>query len=407
MEKKLVTPQSYFFLKTSCAVLLLCACLSGCSKKSGDTLPQQQPPTVEVITLSYTNYQGYAKIAGNLESPATVNFQAQVSGYLKSAPTREGLMVETNDILFEIDPSTYLAAREATQAQLLIDQARAAKADADLVRNEELMAQEVISKAQYDVYVASAKESKAAVELSKAKLETAEINLGFTKIYAPYRGLLGEVAVRPGILVSAGITQLGSMGVIDPIWVTFPLSEQAYLRGTKDGVFETAAKALPEKLNLEADNWLRVELILADNSLYPEKGRIIFVDREFSSTTGTLKVKVEFPNPNGHLRPNQFAQVRLPYRLFTDVFVIPQSAIMQLQSKAMAYVVGQENKVQMRALDVALFDDNQAIIKGGLNPGERLVVKGLLKLRNGITVTPMTAEESAALAQKMKANLAQ
>lgn len=407
MEKKLATPRSYFFLKLSCTVLLLCACLSGCNKKSGDTLPQQPPPTVEVITLSYTNYQAYTKIAGNLESPATVNFQAQVSGYLKSAPNREGLMVETNDVLFEIDPSTYLAAREAAQAQLLIDQAKAAKAEADLVRNKELMAQEVISKAQYDVYVASAKESEAAVELSKAKLQAAEINLGFTKIYAPYKGLLGEVEVRPGNLVSAGITQLGSMGVIDPIWVTFPLSEQAYLKSTKDGGFETSAKYLAEKQTPEAGTWLLAELILADNSLYPEKGRIIFVDREFSSTTGTLKVKVEFPNPNGYLRPNQFAQVRLPYRLLTNAFVIPQSAIMQLQSKAMAYVVDQENKVQMRSLQIALLDDNQAIVEGGLNPGEKLVVKGLLKLRNGITVTPMTAEESAALSQKIKANSAQ
>jgi len=407
MEKKLAAPRFYFFLKMSCTALLLCACLSACNKESGGTQPQQPAPTVEVITLSYTNYQGYTKIAGNLESPATVNFQAQVSGYLKSAPTREGLMVETNDILFEIDPSTYVAAREAAQAQLLIDQARAAKAEADLVRNKELMAQDVISKAMYDVYVASAKESKAAVELSKAKLQAAEINLGFTKVFAPYKGLLGEVTVRPGNLVSAGTTQLGSMGVIDPIWVTFPLSEQAYVKSTKDGGFEASAKVLSEKLTPESGSWLQAELILADNSLYPEKGRIIFVDREFSPTTGTLKVKVEFPNPKGYLRPNQFAQVRLPYTLFTNVFLIPQSAIMQLQSKAMAYVVDQENKVQMRSLKIALLDDNQAVVEEGLKPGERLVVKGLLKLRNGIAVTPLTAEESAALSQKIKANLAQ
>ena len=386
---------------------MLCLAISGCGKKADSQIPQQPPPTVEVITLSHTNYQGYAEIAGNLESPAEIKFQAQVSGYLISAPAREGLMVETNDLLFEIDPSTYQAALEAAKAQLLIDEARAAKAEADLSRNKELLAQEVISKAQYDVYVASAKESEAAVELSRAKLQAAEINLGFTKVFAPYSGLLGEVSVRPGNLVSAGSTQLGSMGVIDPVWATFPLSEQAYLQSTKDGVFETSAKALAEQSIPEAGSWLQAELVLADGTLYSEKGRIIFVDREFSPTTGTLKVKVEFPNPHGYLRPNQFGKIRLPYKEFTNIFLVPQSALMQLQSKVMGFVVDNESKVQMRPLSVAMLDNNMAVVDGGLAPGERLVVKGLLKLRNGITVNALSAEESAALSQKLKADSAQ
>lgn len=391
-------------LGMSCVILAATVGIMGCSK-SQTKAPEQQAPSVEIIKLTSTNYQGYAEIVGNTEAPATVVFQAQVSGYLQSTPAKEGLMVKSNDLLFKIDPSTYQAALEAAQAQLLIDEAKSSKADADLVRNKELLEQEVISAAQYDVYDATAKECKASVELSKAKVLTAQLDLGYTEIRAPFDGLLGEVKVRTGNLVSAGQTQLGSMNIMRPMWVSFPLNEQIYLNSISDGGFEASAERLEKGSGGQGSEWFEVELVMLDGKTYPEKGKIFFVDREFSQTTGNLKVKAEFPNPNGYLRPNQFGRVRIPSHTYTNVFVIPQSAIMQLQNKSMAYVVDSNNLAQMRILKVEYTSNNEAVVSEGVKEGESLVVKGLLKLRNGLQVTPMTAEETQAATAKIQEDL--
>lgn len=382
----------YSLLAVGSVVLWNGVALVGCSK-STDAKPVTQAVSVQVTKLTPTNYIGYVEMVGNTEAPSTIEFQAQVSGYLQSTSSREGLMVKSNEVLFVIDPTTYQAELDAAKAQLDIDIAKANKAQADLVRNKELVDQEVISAAQYDVYDAAAKEAEASVELSKAKLKSAEINLNYTVIRAPYDGMLGEVKVRPGNLVSAGSTSLGSMSVVNPIWVTFPLSEQIYIKSTKNGSFETSSEMLENHKIKASDEWATMDLIQLNGDIYPEKGKVFFVDRGFSPTTGTLKTKATFPNPKGYLRPNQFARLRIPAFNFTNVFVIPTSAILEMQSKSMVYIVDSENKVHMRSLDIAYNGHNEVVVQKGLSAGELLVTKGLLKLREGISVQPMTEEE--------------
>ncbi|MBR5690927.1 MAG: efflux RND transporter periplasmic adaptor subunit, partial [Verrucomicrobia bacterium] len=383
-------------LSALCAVSLALSIGAGCSKQKNETTTEVKGPNVEIMALHPTNYLGYVEIVGNIESPATVEFQAQVSGYLKSVSPKEGFTVKSNELLFEIDPALYQAAKSAAEAQLAIDQAKAAHADADLARNKELLDQEVISQSQYDSYDAAAKECAASVLLSQAKLNSANLDLSYTEIRAPYQGLLGEVNVRPGNLVNAGSTMLGSMNVTDPMWVSFPLSEQIYIMTTTNGVFKVTTDENGHESFQENDaNIADIELVMVDGTTYSHKGSVFFVDREFSATTGTMKVKAKFPNPDGHLRPNQFAKVRIPAATYTNVFVIPQAATMQVQSITMAYVLGEDNKVSMRPLKVEYSANNEVVVADGLKDGEKIVVKGLLKLKNGMTVTPVTSEEAA------------
>ena len=379
-----------------CAVSLALSMGMGCSKQKTEAASETKGPAVEIMTLHPTNYLGYVEVVGNIESPATVEFQAQVSGYLKSVSPKEGFTVKSNELLFEIDPALYQAAKRAAEAQLAIDQAKAAHADADLARNKELLDQEVISQSQYDSYDAAAKECAASVLLSQAKLNSANLDLSYTEIRAPYQGLLGEVNVRPGNLVNAGSTMLGSMNVTDPMWVSFPLSEQIYIMTTTNGVFKVTTDENGHESFQENDaNIADIELVMVDGTTYSHKGSVFFVDREFSATTGTMKVKAKFPNPDGHLRPNQFAKVRIPAATYTNVFVIPQAATMQVQSITMAYVLGEDNKVSMRPLKVEYSANNEVVVADGLKEGEKIVLKGLLKLKNGMTVTPVTSEEAA------------
>lgn len=379
-----------------CAVSLTLSLGTGCSKQETEAVPETKGPAVEIMTLHPTNYLGYVEVVGNIESPATVEFQAQVSGYLKSVSPKEGFTVKSNELLFEIDPSLYEASRKAAEAQLAIDLAKAAHADADLARNKELLEQDVISQSLYDSYDAAAKECAASVQLSQAKLNSANLDLSYTEIRAPYQGLLGEVKVRPGNLVNAGSTLLGSMNVTDPMWVTFPLSEQIYIMSTTNGVFKVTTDENGHEVFQKSDADIAdIELVMVDGTTYSHKGSVFFVDREFSATTGTLKVKAKFPNPEGHLRPNQFAKVRVPAATYTNVFVIPQAATMQVQSITMAYVVGDDNKVAMKPLKVEYSANNEVVVADGLKEGEKIVLKGLLKLRNGMTVDPVTSEESA------------
>lgn len=383
-------------LSALCAVSLALSIGAGCSKQKNETAMEIKGPNVEIMTLHPTNYLGHVEIVGNIESPATVEFQAQVSGYLKSVSPKEGFTVKSNELLFEIDPSLYEASRKAAEAQVAIDEAKSAHADADLRRAQELLDQEVISQAQYDEYDATAKECAASVLSSKAKLHSAELDLSYTEIRAPYQGLLGEINVRPGNLVNSGSTTLGSMNVTDPMWVSFPLSEQIYIMSTTNGVFNvTTDENGHESFQKNDADIADIELVMVDGTTYSHKGSVFFVDREFSATTGTMKVKAKFPNPDGHLRPNQFAKVRIPAATYTNVFVIPQAATMQVQSITMAYVLGEDNKVSMRPLKVEYSANNEVVVADGLKEGEKIVLKGLLKLKNGMTVTPVTSEEAA------------
>jgi len=356
----------------------------GCSPKT--ELPKAPPVAVECMTLATTNYQAYVEIVGKTESPSTIQFQAQVSGTLLKTPLKEGYNVKAGDLLFEIDSASYQATRDAAAAQVAIEEAQEVKAKADLERSTKLLHDEAISAAQYDIYVAAEKEATASVALAKAKLQAAEIDLGHTKITAPFDGLIGETLIKAGNLVTANTSTLGSMSQVDPMYVTFSISEQKYLELTKSTGRENLE--ITEETMAESED-VDVELVQLDGTIYPLKGKFFFIDRKFSEDTGTLKFKVKFDNKAQLLRPNQFGRVRIPGEQFENVFVLPLSAIVNVQDKKIVYIIDNENKANMRPLNIAYKTGNIAIVKEGLAVGERIVTAGILKLKNGTNVRPV------------------
>jgi membrane fusion protein (multidrug efflux system) len=257
----------------------------------------------------------------------------------------------------------------------------------DVKRYTPLAATGAVSQKELDDAIQMRAANRADVDSAKAGLENAQLNLAWTKVQAPIGGVAAIATAQVGDLVSPQ-TLLTSISQLEPIKVTFPISEIDYLRFAKRIREAEQKDTSQEKPTLS--------LILADGSLYPQKGRFYVTGLEVAQTTGTITVQGQFPNPDNFLRPGQFAKVRAVTDRLPGALVIPQRAVADMQGSSMVGVVDAENKVMLKRVKLGPQTGSDYVISEGLSPGDRVVVEGLQKIRNGMVVTPVTAEERAA-----------
>ena len=350
--------------------------LAGCKKKEAAAAAT---PDVEVITLQPRDVPIYEDWIGTLDGYDNAQIRAQVTGYLLTQNYREGSVVKKGDVLFEIDPRPFRATLEQARATLAQDQARAGKAQLDVKRYTPLAKTQAISEEELDDAVQASLAAEAQVKADEAAVDLAKVNLDFTKISAPIDGIAGVAKAQIGDLVGPSAGALTTVSTVDPIKAYFAVTEQSYLKfwrqfiAPKDGAEETP----PE-----------LELVLGDGSSYHEKGRFFFADREVNVTAGTMQIAGLFPNADHELRPGQYARVRAKTRVWRGAIVVPQRAVNELQGSYQVVVVDDQNLAHLRTVQVADRTGSDWIIASGLKPGERVVVEGTLKAKDGKAVNP-------------------
>jgi membrane fusion protein (multidrug efflux system) len=323
--------------------------------------------------------------------------RAQVTGYLLKQNYREGDPIKKGDMLFEIDPRPFQAQLDRAKGTLAQADARLGKTKLDVKRYEPLVKDKAISQEEYDDAVQANMEAEAAVVSAKAQVEQEQLNLDFTRVTSPIDGLASIAKAQIGDLVGPGSGELTTVSTVDPIKVYFNVTEQAYVNFAK--------RFMTEADRREQIKQLDIDLILTDGTTYPLKGHIYAVDRQIGQTTGALRVEALFPNPAYNLRPGQFARIRVKIDSRKNALLVPQRAVAELQGSYQVAVLGEGNKIHIQPVKVGERSTNMWVIEEGLHPGERVVVEGTQKVREGATVTTtnFVAESTpAAMAQPNK-----
>jgi membrane fusion protein (multidrug efflux system) len=331
---------------------LLAAFADGC-KKQPHSPP---PPEVQVVTVASTNVPIYEEWIGSLDGYVNAQIHAQVTGYLLKQNYAEGSQVKKDDLLFEIDPRPFQATLDQTLAKLAQDKAQLAKTDDAVQAN---------------------RSAQALVQADEAAIESARLNLGFTRITSPVDGVAGTALGQIGDLVSASGPVLTTVSTLDPIKVYIQVSEQSYLTFWRRFISAT-----------ETNLALPLELVLSDGSVFPQKGRFFFAGRQVHLTTGTLRVAGLFPNPGFVLRPGQYALVRAQTQVVTNAIVLPQRAVAEEQGAFHVAVVGEDNKAHVKSVKTGSQVGSDWVIESGLKPGEVVVVEGTQKAKEGTVVNP-------------------
>jgi len=351
--------------------------LAGC-KKEQKTPPQ--PPVVEVMEVIQKDVPIQHEWVGTTDGMVNATIRAQVTGYLIRQNYKEGDLVKKGQVLFEIDPRSFQAALDQANGVLAQQEAQYENARANLARVRTLAAQNALSKKDLDDSIGAEQSILAAVTAARAAVEKAKLDLGFTKITSLIDGMAGIAKAQVGDLLGpAQAGALTTVSTINPIKVYYTISEKAYIDFMKQ--FPSAAEGLEHARKLE------LELILADGSLYQYKGRIYAYARAVNVRTGTLQVAGLFPNPGNLLRPGQFVSVRVLAGTKKRALLVPQRAVTELQGSYQVAVLGADNRIDIRSVKVGDTIGTLWIIDEGLKPGEKIVVEGVQKVKQGITVT--------------------
>ena len=351
--------------------------LTGCSRKTAQTGPP--PPEVLVTTVTPRDVPRILERVATLDGFINANINAQVQGYIVSRDYQEGSLVKKGDLLFQIDPRPFEAALAQAKGTLARDKANLAKADADEKRALDLFNRKVISDQERDTAVAAAGSSRANVEADEAAVKQAELNLGYTKITAPIDGIAGFANNQVGDLVSPTSGPLTTISQIDPIKAVVTAGE---------GPFTDFVSRHPDPTERAAYiRSLEFDLILGNGTVYPQKGKFYALDRNLDLKTGSIRYEVTFPNPGNNLRPGQFGKVRFVADTKKNALITPQEAVSELQGNYQVVVVDQDNKAHIRPVKMGERIGSMWEVTDGLKHGERVVVQGLQKAREGAPVT--------------------
>jgi membrane fusion protein, multidrug efflux system len=366
-----------FNARLNCILCLFLVILPVCGCKKKPAPPP--PPEVQVITVEATNVPIFAEWIGTLEGYVNAQIRAQVTGYLMAQDYAEGSEVKKGDLLFQIDPRPFQAALDQARAKLAQDKAQAGKTELDVKRYTPLAKEQAISQEELDDAVQANLGAAAQVKADEAAIESAQLNLGFTRVTSPIDGLAGIALGQIGDLVGQSGSVLTTVSTINPIKVYFQVSEHSYM---------TFWRRFIDAGSPAADGEFPLQLIFADGKVYPEKGKFFFADRQVNPNTGTLQIVGLFPNTNSVLRPGQYGLIRAQTQTETNVLVVPQRAVAELQGSYQLTIVSETNTVHLQTVTVGAQVGSDWIIESGLKPGDRVVVEGIQKVTEGAAVNP-------------------
>jgi len=364
------------------AAIVAVVTLSGCSGDAAAAHAAAPPPAPQVtvarvISRTVTDSETFS---GRFSAVDHVDVRPRVSGYISSVNFVDGTVVHKGQVLFVIDPRPYEAEYQRAEADLDQARAQAGLAKAEQLRAVNLFAAHAISKDEFDTRTANARQSAANVEAAKAAVDSAALNLTFTRVTAPITGRISRAIVTTGNLVTNGQTLLTTVVSLNPIYVEFNADEQAYLTFQKyagnDG-----HKDVPTGGNA-------VYVGLADENGYPHEGHLVFMDNSLDSQTGTIYARALLANPDGHFVPGLFARVKLIGNDHYRAVLINDSAIGTDQTMRFVLLLGADNKVEYRPVELGPLVDGLRVVRSGLKPGDTIVVNGLMRVRPGMQVSP-------------------
>jgi len=373
-------------------ILLLSLAVAGCSgddkKKEQAAAPQETVP-MKVVKAETRDVPNWGEWVGQISAHETVEVRARVAGFLIKRNFEEGRTVKKGDLLFVIDPKPFEEDLKQARSGLEYNQALYDKAAKDLKRFKELFDEGVVSRDEFESYQTQAATYKAQLADNRAKVENARIQLGYTKIYSPINGVIGRVQVDVGNLVGQGEnTLLATISTMDPIYVSFSVSENDYIRAMRDAKAHQTGGEHP------------VRLVLADGGEYSQPGSFDMIDPTVDSQTGTLGIRVLFPNPDNLLKPGQYAKVRVRVSNHQNAVVVPVRAIMDVQGMKSVYLVDTDGTIKNQPVKLGTESMNLAVVTEGVKAGDMLLAEGINRVKPGMKIKPVVVPmESGSQAQ--------
>ena len=362
-------------------LITLVLSLSGC-KKEKQLHPDLPPVEVSIETIEKKDIPAVFEYVGVVESSHEVEIRARVTGYLEEIAYLEGSSVKKGDLLFQLDPRPFQAALAQAKAQLAREKAVYWEAERAVKRFTPLYEKKAASQRDLDNAIASQMSAEAQVMGAEAKVTDAELNLEFTTIRSPVSGLSAQAKFRVGSLISPSQDLMTTISVIDPIWVNFSVSEQDILASEEE--------IRKKRMIFPKEDEFIIELILADGSVYPEKGNVNFTAPSYSSKTGTMMIRAVLPNPNNSLRPGQFVRVKIYGAIRPYAIAVPQSAVQQGEKGPFVFVVNEKSQAEVKSIAPGPWEGDKWVIWEGLKPGDKVIVNGVNKVLPGSPVIVKT-----------------
>ncbi len=386
MEAHNATTESTFETGTSSRFLISVICLllavTGCKQETA-SMPPPGPPEVEIVTVSTQSVADEPEFIGQAESSRPAEIRSQVTGILKEFYFQEGRDVKKGDRLYRIDPVPFEAAYASAKAKVAQAEARLVQAKQNLARVKPLLVEQAVSQKDVDDAIAEDLAAKAALQGAKADLIKAKFDFDNTLITAPISGMIERSKIYEGRLVSAQTDLLNVIHRLDPIYVIVSAPENYLLQRQRD---------LAEKRVESLDTYqLKGVITFANGSTYPQEGTLDLLDVGLRTETGARQLRFVFPNPGRVLLPGQFVRVRVKGYTKPAAILVPQRAVQQGPKGPMVFVVGQDDKVEMRPVQASGWQGNQWLIDEGLQAGERIIVEGIHKVAPGAPVKPVQA----------------
>ncbi|WP_179581540.1 efflux RND transporter periplasmic adaptor subunit [Tunturiibacter gelidoferens] len=351
----------------------------GCEEKK-EAGPPPKPPEVEVSDVVERDVPIYEEWVAQLNGQVNADITPKVQGYLLKRDYQEGFFVHKGQLLYEIDPRPFVASLDQAKAQVAVAVAQQTEAENNVTRDRPLAEQHAIPQKQLDTDISNLAATTAQVNAAKASMVQSELNLSWTKVVSPIDGLAGVSNSNVGDLVGTA-TKMTTVSQVNPIRAYFNISESDYL-GRAQAIAHLVRGGRAQGKPIP------IEFIQTNGTTFPAKGKIVLVNREIASQTGTIQIAAEFPNKDGILRPGGFGNVRIETGTNEHALLVPQAAVIEVQSMYQVVVVSPENKAMFRPVKVGERVGPNWIVTEGLKPGEKIIVQGFMKVRQGTPVTP-------------------